>query len=861
MNKFGVIVLSTVLATSNVIMPVSTFAASSNENAHEARQLEKQKKQEEKAQRQIKEQEAKQKKQEEKVQRQIKEQKAKQKKQEEKVQRQQKEQKAKLEKQLEKQQKLSEKMLKQQGYKEVWRDEFNGNKLNLSDWNIETHEPGWVNEELQSYVTSEENIYVKNGKLYLNPMKKGNSITSGRVNTQGKHDFKYGYFEVTAKVPKGKGYLPAFWMMPTNENLYGQWPKCGEIDIMEVMGHNPSKLYGTIHYGAPHAQQQGTFLTNPLIDFSNSFHKFGVEWEADHISWYVDGVKYYETRNWFSAVEGGGEVTYPAPFDQKFYMILNLAVGGSWVGYPDESTSFDNNPFVIDSVKVYQKDKKYYDEVEKNATKPEKEIKIKEADNTGNYITNGNFKNALNPKEDWEMHLEDDANNTTYEIKDEAIKILQKNIGNQNHSVQLKQQNIPLYRGLEYTLTFDAKADDSRSIIVDVEGPEKNWTRYLQDTKLELSKDMKTYSLTFKMDRSSDLNSSVEFNLGNQGSTSPVTIKNVSLKVTGGQKVDESAIKEVRPDGNYVYNGSFQEGKNRLGYWTIDPKDAQQISVTNSENDRRLKVVVGKENISNPIIIKQTNLPLTKGDYYISYKAYKENVGSQDVQKNEADFTVKLGNTTFAEKLDSNAEAKYSHDFKFEADQNNEIELIFDHPGVYYVDDIMVAENSKIKNGSFNAGKSGFTEGFYSSAEAASVIDSQKEDNAYDLTIKNTGDADWNIQLMQDGIKLEKGKKYRLKLKAKASIDRDILVTLQHNGSSDNDWTPYSGGDEARLMKLYKAKYDQNEYQEYECVFTMNSETDNNARLSVTLGAVSNRQITQQHRICIDDIVLEEIQD
>lgn len=91
------------------------------------------------------------------------------------------------------------------------------------------------------------------------------SYTSGRINTQGKHDFKYGYFECRAKVPTGKGYLPAFWMMPTDENLYGQWPKCGEIDIMEVMGQETNKAYGTIHYGEPHDQSQGTCTVDAKI--------------------------------------------------------------------------------------------------------------------------------------------------------------------------------------------------------------------------------------------------------------------------------------------------------------------------------------------------------------------------------------------------------------------------------------------------------------------------------------------------------------------------------------------------------------------------------------------------------------------
>lgn len=112
-------------------------------------------------------------------------------------------------------------------YKLVWEDEFEGDRLNMDDWNFEYHEPGWVNAELQEYVDSEKNTYVKDGKLYIQALKEiidGKPYyTSGRINTQGKHDFQYGRFEARAKVPSGKGFLPAFWMMPTEEGYYGQW--------------------------------------------------------------------------------------------------------------------------------------------------------------------------------------------------------------------------------------------------------------------------------------------------------------------------------------------------------------------------------------------------------------------------------------------------------------------------------------------------------------------------------------------------------------------------------------------------------------------------------------------------------------
>lgn len=257
------------------------------------------------------------------------------------------------------------------GYKKVWGDEFDGDSLNRADWNVEIHEKGWVNNELQEYVDSAENIQVKDGKLIINPVKKvtdgdtgstkeAASYTSGRVSTQNKQTFTYGRFECRAKVPKGQGYLPAFWLMANDENVYGQWPRCGEIDCMEVMGQETNKAYGTIHYGNPHSQSQGIYTITDGADFSDDLHIYTCDWEPGKITWYVDGVKYHEESEWHSTTVGQGTLAYPAPFDQPFYIILNLAVGGSWVGNPNDETSFENNPYVIDYVRVYQKDS--YDE-------------------------------------------------------------------------------------------------------------------------------------------------------------------------------------------------------------------------------------------------------------------------------------------------------------------------------------------------------------------------------------------------------------------------------------------------------------------------------------------------------------------
>lgn len=248
--------------------------------------------------------------------------------------------------------------LSYEGYELVWMDDFDGDTLNRKDWNVELHEPGWVNKELQEYVDSTDNIQVKDSNLYLIPIQTRKEdgtyyYTSGRVNTQGKHDFKYGLFEARLRVPRGKGYLPAFWMMPLDEDYYGQWPKCGEIDCMEVLGDKLDTVHGTIHFGEPHEQRQGSW-TLEEGNFADEYHLFSCEYMEGCIKWYVDGHFYYETSDWFSAWPGKEKVPYPAPFNQPFHIILNLAVGGEWVGYPEDE-NFEANPYIIDYVKAYQK--------------------------------------------------------------------------------------------------------------------------------------------------------------------------------------------------------------------------------------------------------------------------------------------------------------------------------------------------------------------------------------------------------------------------------------------------------------------------------------------------------------------------
>lgn len=731
--------------------------------------------------------------------------------------------------------------LSYEGYTLKWQDEFDGTVLNKEDWNVELHAPGWVNAEWQEYVDSEKNIYLKDGKLVLKPVKTVDengkaSYTSGRINTQNKHNFKYGIFEARVKVPEGKGYLPAFWLMAANENQYGQWPRCGEIDIMEVHGSDTSKSYGTIHYGNPHRESQGTYQLSEGT-YADSYHTFAAEWLPGRINWYVDGKLFYTENDWYSRTEGQGELTYPAPFDQEFYMILNLAVGGSWVGYPDETTDFENAAYEIDYVRVYQKDS--YDE---NVSKPEKEVILRDPDENGNYIINGDFADAedLTDEKDWKFLTALDGE-ATAEIADHMIAIHTSNGGTVDYSVQLVQPNLPMKKGGTYQVSFDAWAKEDRTMKVGLTAPDNGYVRYMSDTTVDLKTEKQTYTYEFTMTQEDDANGRLEFNLGNANSTADVYITNVTLKKTAQADTSEEK-KTVLADGNYVYNGSFQEGSNHLGYWDISTKDAE-VSVTGLSDGRRLKVTASDGTTAeNPVVISQSELALSAGTAYaLSFKAQGD--AGRNIQ-------AAVAGQSFAAAL-TGENAAYSYKFTMPGgDASKDIVFTISAPGTYHLDVVRIVEDTLIKNGSFNAGLAGYEAYIDGSADASCVVDSLTEDNAADFTINNTGDQAWKIQLKQNNVELENGQWYRLTLDAKASTDRKLMFAIQRDGSADNDWTPYSG---EKIVDLT------NTYQKFAIEFQMKNPTDLKSILSISMGAVGGIQITSQHRICIDNINLEKI--
>ncbi len=230
-------------------------------------------------------------------------------------------------------------------YKLIWSDEFNGSQLDTNAWSyrIGTGSNGWGNNELEYYTNRKENLFLSSGLLTIEARKekyRGQEYTSARIATQNKKIFTYGRVDIRAKLPVGQGIWPALWMLGNNISSVG-WPACGEIDIMEMIGKTPKKVYGTLHWkkkdsGHVYETKSDSLATG---DFSMEFHVFSLLRSQDTIKILLDNHPFYEKAlNNLSAEN--------RPFKKPFYLVFNVAVGGNWPGPPDSTTQFPKRMYV-----------------------------------------------------------------------------------------------------------------------------------------------------------------------------------------------------------------------------------------------------------------------------------------------------------------------------------------------------------------------------------------------------------------------------------------------------------------------------------------------------------------------------------
>ena len=396
-----------------------------------------------------------------------------------------------------------------EGYTLVWSDEFGGSSLDTDKWSYELGNwklddagnyitGGWGNNEQQFY--TDRNTTVKDGVLTIsarkeswNDEKQGSyDYTSARLSTQHKFSVCGGRVEVRARCDSGKSLWPAIWMLP-EDSVYGGWASSGEIDIMEGWGSTPEKICGTIHFGG--AWPNNTYLTNnyefPSGDGTQNWHTYSIEWERGEIRWYVEDKLYSTQTDWRS--DG---FSYPAPFDQNFYLILNLAVGGHFDGidgiYAEPATFADGDKnFDIDYVRVYRKDGSDFCPTEQTSLALD------------NYI------------EGAEAAVANREGCTVIDIQ---------NAGSLEYAVMGLLRGREVKAGEKHTLEFDVSSTAVRSIVVTVE--DSTYARYL-DEKLTVTPERKHYSLdvTFGSDMSAD----IKFQLGDIDGASAIGAHSVTL--------------------------------------------------------------------------------------------------------------------------------------------------------------------------------------------------------------------------------------------------------------------------------------------------------------------------------------------
>jgi beta-glucanase (GH16 family) len=241
------------------------------------------------------------------------------------------------------------------GWKLVWSDDFkqpDGSAPDPAKWGCEIGGNGWGNNEREYYTARTNNVRIEDGKLVIEAREEnfgGRSITSARLLTKGKCSWTYGRFEARIKIPRGQGIWPAFWMLGTNIDSAG-WPGCAEIDIMENIGKEPGKIHGTVH-GPGYSGGNG--IGGPVTlpggaAMADDFHVFAVECDTNDIRWFLDGRQYFEVTP--AKLPSGARWV----FNEPKFLLLNLAVGGYWPGYPDATTVFPQR-MTVDYVRVYRK--------------------------------------------------------------------------------------------------------------------------------------------------------------------------------------------------------------------------------------------------------------------------------------------------------------------------------------------------------------------------------------------------------------------------------------------------------------------------------------------------------------------------
>jgi len=685
----------------------------------------------------------------------------------------------------------------------VWNDEFDGTAVDTTKWRLEDKGDGFGNQEEQYY--KPDNAVIENGNLVIKAKKEtygGRNYTSAKLFS--KADWKYGKFEAEILLPVGQGFWPAFWMMPAND-VYGGWAASGELDIMEARGRLPGSVAGTLHYGAswPSNKYTGSDYFFPQGQSIAQYHTYTAEWEPGEIRWYVDGILYQTQNNWSTKGASGEEkYAFPAPFDQKFYLMLNLAIGGAFDGGLSPADSMFPTEMKVNYVRVYElTGRPYMTPVEAYIEKEPLPTGARQPDATGNLVKDNNYEQGIKNNaegvdtefgEVWNFihnaQFGGAATATVEKIGETNFaKINVTNVGSQPYSVQFEQQTT-LGKGRWYKYSFDAKADKNRTLGTKLSGgPTAGWAAYSDAYTEYLTTDLKHFEHEFQMANTSDVLSRIEINCAT--STGTLWIGNVRIEEIDKPSMDYSVSKAPLPiSENNIYNGAFDKYTiDRMAYWNVTNTGTATATVSVPEATRELTAsITNGGTTSDSVTANQKGIQLiaTYG-YKVTFKA------RSDAGRNiRVKVASKDGSTSYMAEQQialTTTMQEYQLLFTMGALADMQAQLIFMMGGNnadVFIDDVSLITTTKdytgvdlypVKNGDFALGLTKwepFTQG------GAATYSANTGEAAVSIT--NLGTESWNVMLNQGGLSFKKGMEYEFSFDARASVARDIEACFEN---------------------------------------------------------------------------------
>ncbi|WP_214767277.1 MULTISPECIES: carbohydrate binding domain-containing protein [unclassified Exiguobacterium] len=760
-------------------------------------------------------------------------------------------------------------------WKMVWSDEFTKQQLDRTKWNYDTGNwivdadgngvsSGWGNNEKQYYTDKKDNAFIRDGKLVIRAKQEKTTdafgsydYTSAKLKTKGLFSKTYGRYEIKAKLPTGKGLWPAFWMLP-EQDKYGAWASSGEIDVMESWGSQPEKVAGTIHYGEnwPNNKYTGKDYHFPDGERIDQWHTYAVEWEPGELRWYVDGNLYQTQNDWYSKGKNTAtNYSYPAPFDQNFYLVMNLAVGGWFDGEVDATTKFPAE-MEVDYVRVYDlKNRAYREPVEpvyEDVTLPDG---AKQPLEDGNLVYDQAYEKAIKTITDgaqtldptyWNyVTLPDFGGTGSVDVTEQDgtrfADVMITKPGAQTYSHQLIQ-NVSLAQGGRYQVSFDASSDQARKMVVKVGGgAERGYTKYSNEESIDLTTTVKPYTFTFDMTGETDLAARLEFNLGL--AQAGVKIGNVRVEQIPRGEIDEAATKPALPDGNQIYNGTFDQGAmDRLTYWQFD---AGKTKGTGSV-DPVTRVFTFKTNTKKGqnATLSQQGVQLVKDHQYVlRFKAAAKRVNKINVQLTDATETTAY----LPEQRIAPSGKMETFEVPFTMTEATDLKsrlqfILGSEKGEVAIDDVELFDTTPIeidklplKNGSFTEGLNFWSS--YVHYDAQAVVSTVNE--AAKIAIASEGQEPWSVLLEQGNLALVKGQTYQLTFKASSTVARPLEVTVENAA-----YTRYF----SQVVELGT------EAKTYQFDFTLGQ--DDTAGLKFLMGKAAGSPFAA-HDVTIDDVKLE----